>query len=126
MQLAGASVAATITDSNGNYHFDNLPTDNFYTVTPIRANFQFSPANRSFSLQANKTDAVFTAIPDATESTNPIDSAEYFVRQQYLDFLGREPEQAGLAFWAGKLNQCNADTGCLRQRRIDVSAAFFG
>jgi hypothetical protein len=59
-------------------------------------------------------------------TANPIDTPEYFVRQQYLDFLGREPDQAGLAFWAGKINQCNGEAGCLRQQRIDVSAAFFG
>jgi len=44
---------------------------------------------------ANKTDAVFTATPDASASANPIDSPEYFVRQQYLDFLSREPDQGG-------------------------------
>jgi len=64
--------------------------------------------------------------PDASASANPIDSPEYFVRQQYLDFLSREPDQGGLNFWTGKLTQCNGDAGCLRQQRIDVSAAFFG
>jgi hypothetical protein len=47
------------------------------------------------------------------------------VWQQYRDFLGREPEPEGLAFWAGQLNACNGNVGCLRTRRIDVSAAFF-
>jgi hypothetical protein len=27
--------------------------------------------------------------------TNPIDTAAFFVRQHYLDFLNREPDQAG-------------------------------
>ena len=29
---------------------------------------------------------------DATNGTNPIDSASFFVRQHYLDFLNREPD----------------------------------
>jgi hypothetical protein len=125
VRLTGAGSALAITDSNGHYQFSPVNTDNFYTVTPELVNYQFSPANRSFSLVANKTDAVFTAMPDASVSANPIDTAEYFVRQQYRDFLGREPDPEGLAFWSGKLNQCNLDAGCLRTARVDVSAAFF-
>jgi Domain of unknown function (DUF4214) len=125
MRLSGSMTATTITDSNGNYHFDQAGGGNFYTVEPVLANYHFSPANRSFSLVGNKTDAMFTAEPDATASANAIDMNEYFVRQQYLDFLGREPDHDGLAFWAGKLNNCNGDAACLRTARIDVSAAFF-
>ncbi|MDQ2854982.1 MAG: DUF4214 domain-containing protein, partial [Acidobacteriota bacterium] len=59
------------------------------------------------------------------DSMNPVDSAEYLVRQQYLDFLGREPDQEGINYWSDQINQCNGDTSCMRQRRIEVSAAFF-
>jgi len=76
-------------------------------------------------LLGSKTDAWFTASPDAVASANAIDSNEYFVRQQYLDFLGREPDHGGFEYWTGKLDQCNGEAGCLRQGRIDVSAAFF-
>ena len=58
-------------------------------------------------------------------SANAIDTNEYFVRQQYLDFLGREPDQGGFEYWTGQINQCNGDASCIRQKRIDVSAAFF-
>ena len=125
MSLSGARSAKVITNSNGNYHFDSLDTDNFYTVTPALASYHFAPANRSFSLLANKADAVFTAAADAVPAANAIDSNEFFVRQQYLDFLGREPDQGGLDYWAGKLNQCNGDAGCLRAGRVETSAAFF-
>ena len=47
------------------------------------------------------------------------------MRQQYLDFLGREPEQAGLSYWSGQLRACDADLNCLKLRKIEVSAAFF-
>jgi len=58
-------------------------------------------------------------------STNPLESPEFFVRQQYLDFLGREPDQGGLDYWSGQLRACGTDALCLHARRIGVSAAFF-
>lgn len=125
VQLAGARTATTVTDTLGAYHFNNMEANNLYTVTPQFANYQFSPASRTFSLVGNKTDAVFTAIPDAVQGTNAIDSSEFFVRQQYRDFLGREPEPGGFDYWTGQINGCNGDTDCLRTRRLDVSAAFF-
>lgn len=125
MRLSGQQSAVAITDSQGNYRFEDVQTDGFYTVTPALANNHFAPANRSFSLMANKTDAVFTASPDAVEATNPIDTNEYFIRQQYLDFLGREPDFAGLNYWTNQLDECTGNAGCLQSRRTDVSAAFF-
>ena len=56
---------------------------------------------------------------------NPLDEAQIFVRQHYLDFLEREPDPGGLAYWAGQITQCGADQICLRNKRIDVSNAFF-
>jgi hypothetical protein len=70
------------------------------------------------------TDAVFTATRDAVVSGNAIDTAEYFVRQQYLDFLGREPDESGLNFWSNQLWSCGSDAGCLERRKINVSAAY--
>jgi hypothetical protein len=125
MHLSGAASRTTISDGAGNYRFENVDTDNFYTVTPSLANYHFAPASRSFSLVGNITDAAFTANADASQSANAIDTTEYFVRQQYLDFLGREPDQGGLEYWSAQINQCNGDAACISQRRIDVSAAFF-
>lgn len=58
-------------------------------------------------------------------TTNPIDDAGFFVRQHYIDFLNREPDPDGLAFWTNQITQCGADTDCLDLKRINVSAAFF-
>jgi subtilisin family serine protease len=58
-------------------------------------------------------------------TTNQIDTADFFVRQHYLDFLGREPDPGGLAFWTNEITRCGSDAACVRNRRIDVSAAFF-
>jgi hypothetical protein len=124
--LSGARTARAITDAAGNYAFANVDTDNFYTVTPGIVNYHFSPASRSFSLLANKTDAVFTAERDPIGGTaNAIDTPEYFVRQHYLDFLGREPDSAGLNFWSEQIAMCGSDYNCIERRTINVSAAYF-
>jgi hypothetical protein len=58
-------------------------------------------------------------------SPNPIDSADSFVRQHYLDFLNREPDAGGLAYWTNRITECVSDARCIHERRIGVSAAFF-
>ncbi|HEV2830250.1 MAG TPA: DUF4214 domain-containing protein, partial [Pyrinomonadaceae bacterium] len=124
-RLSGGRSATTITDADGNYHFNNVDTDNFYTVTPSLTNYHFSPEERSFSLLANKTDAVFTGSRDAVVAGNAVDSPEYFVRQHYLDFLGREPDESGFNYWSNQMLECGSDARCFEQRRINVSAAYF-
>jgi hypothetical protein len=58
-------------------------------------------------------------------ASNPVDESRFFVRQHYLDFLGREPDQAGLDFWTNEIESCGADAQCREVKRINVSAAFF-
>jgi CSLREA domain-containing protein len=63
---------------------------------------------------------------DATDgATNPIDDNATFVCQHYHDFLSRQADDAGQAFWTNQLAACNGDAGCLDRKRVDVSAAFF-
>jgi serine protease AprX len=125
VRMSGAASRKTITDSDGNYRFENVDTDNFYTVTPSRVNYNFNPENRSFSLSGNTTDAGFTATPDSVIVANPVDVAEFFVRQHYLDFLGREPDESGFNFWSDQILECGGDAACIERRRINVSAAYF-
>jgi subtilisin family serine protease len=120
-----ARTVRAITNRDGYYVVEGLETGGFYTITPERANYVFAPQQRSFSLIADRTDAVFTAAGIGADTANPLESPEFFVRQQYLDFLNREPEQSGLDFWSGQLRSCGSDGECLHQRRLDVSAAFF-
>ena len=125
MLLSGARSARTITDANGVYRFTNVDTDNFYTVAPSIVNYHFSPPARSFSLLGNRTDAGFTGTVNEVITGNVIDTPEYFVRQHYLDFLGREPDQSGLNFWSDQILSCGNDFNCLERRTINVSAAYF-
>ena len=60
-----------------------------------------------------------------TPAANAIDDPEFFVRRHYLDFLSREPDPAGLAFWVNQITQCGLDAGCIEIKRINVSSAFF-
>ncbi|HLL74712.1 MAG TPA: matrixin family metalloprotease [Pyrinomonadaceae bacterium] len=62
---------------------------------------------------------------------NPIEANDFFVRQQYRDFLFREPEPTGQQFWESILNNCpnvfNTDPAS-PSRQCDrnlVSASFF-
>ncbi len=61
----------------------------------------------------------------ASDGPNPVDDSAFFVRQHYRDFLNREPDPEGLAFWTGEIEQCGADAPCREVKRVNVSAAFF-
>ena len=61
----------------------------------------------------------------AAPTTNPIDDTNFFVRQLYLDFLGREPEPAAFSFLTGQINACGTNAPCRDVRRVNVATAFF-
>jgi hypothetical protein len=124
VSMTGTQSRKTITDVNGNYRFENVDTGGIYTLTPSRVNFSFTPSQRSLSQLGNTTDAPFTGIPAGT-TINPLDTPEYFVRQHYLDFLTREPDESGFNFWSDQIISCGSDAVCLERRRVNVSAAYF-
>ncbi|PYS46284.1 MAG: hypothetical protein DMF68_19575, partial [Acidobacteria bacterium] len=76
------------------------------------------------TLGSNSTATITIVDNDTATGGNPIVDAPFFVRQQYIDFLGREPDPAGLAGWLDVLNNCGTkySTPC---DRIEVSAGFF-
>src|SRR6185503_8682121 len=125
VKLTGTQNRKFITDANGVYRFENVETNGFYTVTPSRANYSFSPAERSFSQIGQTTEATFGATMVSGGLVNPLDTPEYFVRQHYIDFLGREPDEAGFNFWSDQINGCGADQGCIERKRVNVSAAYY-
>lgn len=75
-----------------------------------------TPSTATVTIQDNDTVA---------PTSNPIDGAQFFVREHYLDFLNREPDAPGLAYWTDQITQCGSDAVCIRSRHIGVSAAFF-
>jgi YVTN family beta-propeller protein len=56
---------------------------------------------------------------------NALDAAQFFVWEHYLDFLNREPDASGLAFWTNEITLCGSDVQCLDVKRVNVSAAFY-
>ncbi len=56
---------------------------------------------------------------------NPIDEARFFVRQHYMDFLNRTPDDPGMRFWEDQITRCGSDVGCVESHRVDVSGAYF-
>lgn len=124
VRMTGTQSRKTITDVNGDYRFDNVQTSGVYNLTPSRANFSFSPSDRSLNQLGNVTDAPFAAISAGT-TLNPLDTPEYFVRQHYVDFLNREPDESGFNFWSDQIIGCGADAACLERKRVNVSAAYF-
>jgi cytochrome c peroxidase len=68
----------------------------------------------------------FTVFGDAPAvAPNPVDTTQFFVTQQYRDFLSREPDTSGLSFWEGNIDVCGADASCVEAKRVNTSAAFF-
>jgi glucose/arabinose dehydrogenase len=71
--------------------------------------------------------ATVTILDDdsGTPATNPIDGAQFFVRQHYADFLQRVPDQNGEAFWVQQITSCGSDPVCIHNKRLSTSNAFF-
>jgi Domain of unknown function (DUF4214) len=64
-----------------------------------------------------------------TNQVITIDDIDFFVQQQYIDFLGRMPDSGGFANWNATLNNCpnggfgeNLNPDC---DRVHVSAGFY-
>jgi PKD repeat protein len=81
-----------------------------------------SPSSASVTIMDNDT---------SPPTSNPIDISSFFIRQLYLDFLGRDPEpsclpgQCGFDFYLPILNGCGADIECLKYTRGALAANFF-
>ncbi len=98
-------------------------TDDAFAETDETINLTLGHATGASVSPLGNTTLTIRDNDAATAQANPIDGAEFFVRQHYLDFLNREPETAGFNSWVNLLRNCPA--GDMRCDRIEVSAAFF-
>ncbi len=104
------------TDTSGLFAGQPGKTYSFYSVARDKAN----------NVESAKTAAEATTTVVASSLQNSIDDPRFFVRQQYLDFLNREPDTGGFDYWTGLITNCpNSDAQCINSRRVTVSAAFF-
>jgi hypothetical protein len=83
-----------------------------------------NPVGTTLGVRSSATVAVFDN-DLSPPTTNPLDEARAFVRQQYYDFLNRYPDQAGWDYWTSQITGCGSDQSCIRNKRVDVSNAFF-
>ena len=70
-------------------------------------------------------DLTGSQLRDVGWSYNPIGDTAFFVRQHYVDFLGRQPDSSGFVFWTNDIFNCGVDSPCNEVHHINVSAAFF-
>ncbi|HLM55995.1 MAG TPA: hypothetical protein VK422_07660 [Pyrinomonadaceae bacterium] len=60
-----------------------------------------------------------------TNAPITIEDTDFFVQQQYVDFLSRFPDASGFAHWQNVIDECGANAQCREVNRINVSGAFF-
>ena len=106
--------------------FRLLMVDDVYMEGSESLSLTLSNPSNGSSLGSPST-AVFTIVDNdfTSPTSNPIDNAQFFVRQQYLDFLNRQPDAGGLNFWVNEITSCGSNAQCIELKRINVSAAFF-
>ena len=82
-----------------------------------------NPAGAVLGQQSLTSVVITDDLPES--ATNPIDDAQSFVYTHYHDFLNREPDPAGLAFWTNQIASCGSEVKCIEEKRVNVSASFF-
>ncbi|HEX8336324.1 MAG TPA: carboxypeptidase regulatory-like domain-containing protein, partial [Pyrinomonadaceae bacterium] len=123
VRLGEQTFGGPLTNANGTATFNVTHAANgdaTVKLTPSKYGYAFSPSETSFNTRDGNRSFSFGAT-----LTNRIYDTQFFVRQHYADFLSREPDADGLAFWAQGVETCGSFDGCREVKRIDTSAAFF-
>jgi hypothetical protein len=81
----------------------NLPSDLYYGTTKVKP----------------------LRLRPGTNTPITINDADFFVNQQYVDFLSRFPDQNGFNFWINQITSCGTDAVCIAGQRDNTSGAFF-
>ena len=114
--------------------FDVLISQDNFVEGPESLTLTLSNPTNSAVLGSPSTATLMIADDVVEPAGNPIDDSTAFVRQQYHDFLNREPDAAGLAFWVDNIDKCNDQARrpaglsvaqCIEMQRTNTSAAFF-
>jgi hypothetical protein len=111
--------------------FTVLVPDDRFAEQPETVNIKLSnPVGTTLGSPSTATLTINSNPRDTTNDPSPVrwDSnfdTGFFVRQQYLDFLSREPDLSGFQFWSNGITGCGADAGCAQAQRVNASAAFF-
>ena len=81
----------------------NLPSDLYYGNTKVKP----------------------VRLRPGTNTLITIDDSDFFVQQQYVDFLSRFPDQSGFNYWNNQITGCGSDANCVLAARVNTSGAFF-
>jgi hypothetical protein len=100
-------------------------TQDSYNEGPEMFTVNLSNLTGTGAAFATLSSATVTINDSAAPAPNASDDTNAFVRQQYRDFLNRESDAAGLAFWTNEITSCGANPACIDIKRQNVSAAFF-
>jgi hypothetical protein len=151
---AAASVDYTTSDGTASQSSDYqlslgtlrfAPGETSKTIRVFFVDDGFTEGTETINLTLSNPTGTAVAVPDTSSisitdndptaaATNPIDDARSFVRQHYLDFLNREPDQAGWDFWTDNITKCNDPARipagqtvaqCIDKQRETTSGAFF-
>ena len=105
-----------------------------FAAAPAFAQSQQAPTLRIVSEDGNRlpSDLLYgntkvkpLRLRPGTNQPITIDDTDFYVQQQYVDFLSRFPDQSGFSFWQNDINQCGTNQACVDAHRVNVSAAFF-
>ena len=106
--------------------FNVFITDDSYGELPETFQVLLSDATNA-TLGTPNSATVTVVSNEAVNGPNPVRDAsfnsDFFVRQHYVDFLNREPDASGRAFWVGQTTGCGSTDPLVC--RVNVSAAFF-
>src|SRR6185295_11778658 len=124
-----ASLRCDVTAMYGTFRFAAGETQKTLDIPINQDSYNQGPETFTVTLSNVKGTDALLVTPAAANIT--IDDTTIFVRQQYHDFLNREPDAAGLAFWKNNIDICNTDAteaaryggagACIESKRVYTS-----
>jgi hypothetical protein len=138
-----STVDYSTSDATANEHSDYTtalgtlrfaPGETQKTFDLLLTQDSFAEGNETFNLTLSNPAGATLGSPSAATvqitdgpapPSNSIDDAGTFVCQHYHDFLSRQGDASGLAFWTSGITSCGSDAVCREFKRVNVSGAFF-
>ena len=118
LQFAAGETSKTITVFIVDDRYGEIPETFSVSLTNPVNSTTGTPSSILITINSN----------EVANGPNPVKEGgfdtDFFVRQQYIDFLNREADASGLGFWKNQIDECTT-LACDEVRRVNVSAAFF-
>ena len=105
--------------------FDVLITDDLVPETDENVFIGLLSATGNAGIGPRNSATLIIHDNDLAPPSNMVDVSSRYVRQHYYDFLNRQPDADGEAFWTNNIESCGDSAQCREVKRIDTSAAFF-